>query len=68
MKRSEMLMIIKKAHFHITNEYMTDGNAMQILDAIESEGMLPPVQEPSIIDDGNGGQKHGPALRVWDKE
>jgi hypothetical protein len=72
MKRS--LMIAKLAEYValIKQEpamYDDLSDAEVLLQIVEIEnGMLPPTQSPSIVDDGNGGQKHGPALRIWDNE
>lgn len=71
MKRSDMLMKLQSFFEYDILECAHDAaiSATRVLDIIEEAGMLPPVQNPSLVEDTyNGGEKHGPALRVWDKE
>lgn len=73
MKRSQMLVkleeyveVIKKDPHACSSSV----DAELLLAIVELEnGMLPPTQAPSLVEDTyHGGQKHGPAERVWDEE
>lgn len=71
MKRSEMLMELQSFFQYDILECAHDAaiSATRVLDIIEKAGMLPPVQNPSLVEDTyHGGQKHGPSERVWDNE
>lgn len=71
MKRSEALDLIEKAIYQSRSKGgdTVSDFAKAVLDRAEELGMIPPVQSPSMVEDTyNGGLKHGPAQRVWDKE
>lgn len=72
MKRSEMIELM---HDTLYKNYghsdldLSIPEVEKLLTLIEESGMLPPIQTPSLVEDTyNGGTKHGPAQRVWDKE
>lgn len=66
MKRSQTVKIlVESMGCYDSWEQQCDYMLKQLEDA----GMLPPIQNPSLIEDTyHGGQKHGPTLRVWDEE
>lgn len=69
MKKSEMIRAITT----MLEAFKDWPNKKEVAEGIlkfqESIGMLPPVQDPSIVEDTyHGGTKHGPAQRAWDEE
>lgn len=71
MKRSEAIKLIANVYNTSADnaDVMSDSQAELILRNLEASGMLPPTQVPSLVEDTyNGGIKHGPAQRIWDKE
>jgi hypothetical protein len=78
MKRSEainklMHKVISPVEIITKKNYdagIYEMRAKNLLDFIEKElGMLPPTQTCKMVPDTyHGGEKHGPAQRVWDEE
>lgn len=69
MKKNDMLAIIRAVLVNELNYDYITGLELMVLEAIEEAGMLPPVQNPSLVEDTyHGGQKHGPAQHIWNKE
>lgn len=67
MKRSEM---IRNLSWLIDDNGHKDSKELAdlILDTIEEDGMLPPLNTVKTIPDGNGDFKHSETKREWDEE
>jgi hypothetical protein len=68
MKRSSMLKKITKLLKSWEGSYLNGETSKEILDLIEKEGMLPPLNYHSFYNDGDNADEKSIIYRTWEED